>query len=86
MWDKLNLPILLFKVGLLTLISFPGISGRQAGTHLPSREGSTLLASQAGAHLPLREGSSLVAPPNSQAGTLLPSGEGSNLAASQAAR
>ena len=65
-------------------------AGRQAGAHLPPREGSSLAAPQAarqaGTHLPQGEGSNLLASQSvhSQAGTHLPSREGSNLVASQA--
>ena len=99
MWDRLNLPILLFKVELLTIIGSQAVTS-QAGTHLPPREGSNLVATQAtqsgrqaGANLPPSEGSSLAASQagsqasqavTSQAGTHLPPGEGSNIVATQA--
>ena len=68
------------------LLPGEGSSSAQAGAHLPSGEGSNLLASQAvhsqaGTHLPPREGSNVL---DFQAGANLPPREGSNLVASQA--
>ena len=59
MWDKLNLPILLFQVGLLTLMLIDSL------IFLAKGEGGNLLASQAGNPLAV----------HSQAGTHLPPGK-----------
>ena len=56
-------------------------AGRQAGAHLPPKEGSSLVASQAGrlvTSLSPKEGGSLVASSASWAGAHLPSREGSS--------